>query len=60
MNMSQIHNIAKRLIEAHGLKAEAEAAALLQQARLTGDTVKIELWQKVQSAIHEMKAPHES
>ena len=60
MNMSQIHNIAKRLIEAHGLKAEVEAAVLLQDARHTTDAVKIELWQKVQSAIHEMKAPHES
>ena len=58
--MSQVHNIAKRLIEAKGLKAEAEAAVLLQEARRTGDTVKIELWKKVQTAIHEMKAVHES
>jgi hypothetical protein len=60
MDMFQVHNIAKRLIEANGLKAEVEAAVKLREARQAGDTVKIELWQKVQSAIHEMKAAHES
>jgi len=60
MDMSQVHNIAKRLIETHGLKAEVEAAEKLQEAEKAGDDAKIELWRRVRLAIHEMKPAHES
>lgn len=51
MDMSQVHNIAKRLIDAHGAKAEAEDAK---------DDEKTELWRRVRAAIREMKSAHES
>lgn len=60
MDMSQVHNIAKRLIDTHGLKAEVEAAEKLQDAEKAGDNEKIELWRKVRAAVQEMKPAHES
>ncbi len=60
MDMSQVHNIAKRLIDAHGAKAEAEAAKQFQDAEDAKDDDKMELWRRVRSAIREMKAAHES
>jgi hypothetical protein len=60
MDMSQVHNIARRLVEAHGLKAEAEAARKLQEAENAKDDEQIELWRRVRSTIQDMKAAHES
>lgn len=60
MDMSQVHNIAKRLVDAHGLKAEAEAAQKFLEAEKAGDDEKIEIWRRVRSAIREMKTAHES
>ena len=60
MEMSQVHNIAKRLVNAHGAKAELEAAERLQHAEIVRDDVKIELWRRVRSAVLEMKPTNES
>lgn len=60
MNMSQVHTIAKRLVEAHGPTAEAEAARKLQEAKDTGDDAQMQLWRRVRSAIKESKPAHES
>jgi len=60
MEMTQIHQIAKQLVEVHGRTAEAQAAQKLKQAQGQKDAEQIELWQRVQAAIREMGPPHES
>lgn len=60
MDMAQIHQIARRLVEAHGRKAEVEAAERLKQAEQDKDAEQIELWKRVQSAVREMGPAHES
>lgn len=60
MDMQQVHNIARKLIEAHGAAAEAEASAKLQAAEASGDEQEIENWTRIRAAIHERKPAHES
>lgn len=60
MEMSQVHNVARRLLETHGLKAEAEAGQRILEAERDKDSEKKELWRRVQSAVKEMKPAHES
>ena len=60
MDMSQVHIMAKRLIEAHGLKAEVQAAEKFKDAEKARDDEQMKLWRRVRSAIREMKAAHES
>ena len=60
MDMAQVHSIAKRLVDAHGAKAEVEAAKKLQEDEESGDQEQIDLWRRVRTATHEMKGAHES
>lgn len=60
MEMTQVRAIAKRIVEAHGAKAELEAAEKLQDAQDARDQQSIELWQRVRAVIREMKPPHAS
>ena len=60
MDMQQIHNFAKKLIDVHGGTAEAEAAAQLKSAEESGDAAKIENWRRIRAAIRERKPAHES
>lgn len=60
MDMTEIHNIARQLVEAQGIKAELEATQKLKAAEEAGDTDNIEVWRRVRAAIREMKPPHES
>lgn len=60
MEMAQVHSIAKRLYEAHGLKAEVEAAQKLQEAEQSGDEEQQELWRRVRAAVQDMKGAHTS
>jgi hypothetical protein len=60
MDMSKVHSIAKRLVEAHGVKAELQVAQKLKEAESEGNDQKIELWRRVRSATQEMKPAHES
>lgn len=60
MEMTQVHNIARRLFETHGLKAEAEAAQKLQEAERAGDEEQKDLWRRVRAAVHDMKGARES
>jgi len=60
MDMTRVHDIAKRLTASHGGKAEAEAARKLQQAEKEGDAAAIELWRRVRNAVRNAKPAHES
>lgn len=44
MDMSKVRSIAKRLVEAHGGKAELQVAQKLNEAEREGNDQKIELW----------------
>jgi hypothetical protein len=60
MDMSEVHNIAKRLVAAHGNKAEVEATRKLQEAETSNDNEQIELWRRIKSAVRELRSAHES
>ena len=60
MDMQQIHNFAKKLVDVHGAAAEAEAASQLKAAEESGDTDKIDNWRRIRAAIRERKPAHES
>lgn len=60
MDIAQVRATAKRLVDVHGWRAEAEAAQKLKELEGTGDTEKVEMWRRIRSLIREMKPPHES
>ena len=58
MHETQVLDYAKSLLDAHGDKAEAEAAAKIRQFEEKNDKAQAETWRKVKAAIHEMRGPH--
>jgi hypothetical protein len=58
MQEAQVIDYAKSLLDAHGDKAEAEAAARIRQFEEKNDKAQAETWRKVKAAIHEMRGPH--
>ena len=55
-----IQEHARRLYEAHGDKAEFEAAQKARQHEEKGELEQAASWRKVRDAISEMRGPHES
>ena len=47
--------VAAQLIERHGLRAAAVAAEHVAEAQTAGDTVALDRWRQVQSAIVELR-----
>lgn len=60
MDMSEIHDYARRLLSAHGDKAELEAAQKAVEYEQLRETVQAEDWRRIQAAISEMRGPHSS
>jgi hypothetical protein len=60
MEMAKITEYARALYEAHGDKAEAEAAQKARQHEDAGDTEEAETWRAIRKAIGEMRGAHES
>lgn len=60
MEMAKITQYARALFEAHGDKAEAEAARKAATLEAEGDTTEAETWRAVQRAIREIRGAHES
>jgi hypothetical protein len=58
MQEAQVIDYAKSLLDAHGDKAEAEAAARIRQFEEKNDKAQAETWRKVKATIHEMRGPH--
>ena len=58
MNATKINEYARQLLDAHGDKAEAEAAQKATGFEEAGDTVQAEHWKKIRAAIAEMRGPH--
>jgi hypothetical protein len=55
MRESDIVDYAKRLLDAHGGKAEAEAAAKIREFEDKNDAEQAETWRKIRSAISEQR-----
>jgi hypothetical protein len=60
MEIGKVTEYARALFEAHGEKAEAEAARKATDCAEAGDTQGAETWRAVQRAIGEIRGAHES
>lgn len=60
MEMSKITEYARSLYDAHGDKAEAEAAQKAKQHEMAGEATEAETWRAVRRAIQEIRGAHES
>ena len=60
MEMKKIAEYARALYEAHGNKAEVEAAQKAKQHEEAGESEEAETWRAVRKAINEMRGVHES
>lgn len=60
MDASDVANYARQLLDAHGDKAEFEAAQKARAAEEGGDAARAGQWQRVRKAIAEMRAAHQS
>lgn len=60
MDMKQVHDFARKLVEAHGERAEVEAAAKLRAAEDAGDKQEVENWTRIRAAVRERRGAHES
>jgi len=60
MDMTKIHELARQLKEAHGIKAIAEAAQKAAAYERQGDKEQATHWRRIEAALQEMKGPHES
>jgi hypothetical protein len=60
MDMNEIHDYARRLLEAHGERAGLEAAQKAAECERSGDKNQASDWRRIEAAIREMRGPHES
>ena len=60
MKATKVAEHARQLLEAHGDKAEAEAAQKANEHEAKGNTEDAANWRRVRAAIHEMRSPHVS
>lgn len=57
---TDIHDLARRLMEAHGANAIAEAAQKAANLELEGKREEAETWRHIEQALKMMQGPHES
>lgn len=55
MRESEIADYAKRLLDAHGGKAEAEAAAKVREFEKRNDAAQAETWRRIRAVISEQR-----
>lgn len=60
MQTTQVAQYARQLLDAHGDRAEVEAARKVQEAESRGARDEAENWRRVRAAIHELRPPHAS
>ncbi|MDU8913413.1 hypothetical protein [Aestuariicoccus sp. MJ-SS9] len=60
MDMMKVHQHARALYDAHGDKAQAEAARNAKKYEDAGDEAEAEIWRAIQRAISEMRGPNQS
>ncbi len=60
MEIAKVAEYARALYNAHGDKAEVEAAQKAKQSEEAGDTSQAETWRAVRKAIKEIRGPRET
>lgn len=60
MDMQQINDLARMMIEAHGDQAQVAAARRQAEEEQRGNQEEIETWKRVRAAIAERRGPHQS
>jgi Arc/MetJ family transcription regulator len=60
MDSKAIHDYARRLVGAHGDKAELEAAQRAARCEQQGEKAQAQDWRRIQAAIRQMRGPHAS
>lgn len=60
MEISKVTEYARSLYDAHGNKAEAEAARKARELEDAGNQEEAETWRAIRRAIAEIRGPHES
>ena len=60
MEMTKIAEYARALYEAHGNKAEVEAAQKAKKHEEAGESAEAETWRAVRKAINDLRGVHES
>lgn len=56
----EIQDHARKLIEAQGPKALAEAAQKARAFEVQGDKAQAETWRRIEAALRQMQGPHAS
>jgi hypothetical protein len=59
MHATEIQDYARRLLEAHGTKAIAEAAQKARACEQQGDKEQAQNWRRIESALLLMRGPNE-
>lgn len=57
MDMNQVHDFARRLLNAHGERAELEAAQRASECDRERDNDQARDWRRIQAAISQMRGP---
>ncbi len=60
MHTTEIQEFARQLLEAHGVKAIAEAAQRAAACERSGDKERAQTWRRVESALLLMRGPRQS
>ncbi|HVZ03499.1 hypothetical protein [Hyphomicrobium sp.] len=60
MNAVEIQTHARKLYDAHGTKALAEAAQMVRELEQRGEKKLVEDWRRIQSALQQMRGPNVS
>ena len=60
MKATEIHVAARRLLEAHGDAAIAEAAQIAQSFEAKRNDEQAQIWRRIEAALREMRGPHAS
>jgi hypothetical protein len=60
MHTAQIQDVARRLREAHGDRAAAEAAQKAATYERAGDSDQARTWRRIEAALLQMRGPHQS
>jgi hypothetical protein len=60
MSQTQIHTIARQMMERHGLTAIAQAAQNAQACERKGEAEEAKEWRHVEDAMKIMRGPHQS
>jgi hypothetical protein len=60
ISQTQIHSIARQMIEKHGFQAIAEAARNAVECESKGDTEEAREWRHIEDAMKIMRGPHNS